>query len=343
VSAADALPTLDLLPAAPAPPRPLTERIVRSLPGAPAAWRALWGIVPLLQAAAAAPLMSAHGTNPFGWSLLLVAVPVNLVLSFCIVHALWATERMTHAAQALRPGLDRLTPGSADGDPFAGTTLAWPPFALTLLLTLVLAVDTAPSAAAPLVAAKAAFDLAIYLPIVTWAWTFLCLTTGLRRVGQEQLGIDAYAGDRSLGLSPVGRLASTAFGAFVANLVPILLLNVGYVVGLAVGLTFFVAGVAAFFVSLHGLHRQMRAVKRRQAERARELYAAAYAPLRLSPTLETLQRQAPLLGAAEALERRADTIQSWPFTNAILTRIVVIASSVFTAIVTRLVLKTVGL
>jgi hypothetical protein len=112
---------------------------------------------------------------------------------------------------------------------------------------------------------------------------------------------------------------------------------------MAIGLAFFLAGVAAFFGSLWGLHRQMRTVKAAQAARAQALYALAYEPLRATPTLETLQRQAPLLSAAEALERRAETIRTWPLTNALFARVVLIASSVATAIVTRLVMKSLGL
>ena len=60
-------------------------------------------------------------------------------------------------------------------------------------------------------------------------------------------------------------------------------------------------------------------------------------------TLEILEERSGLLSAAEALERRAEAIQTWPFSDALLTRIVVIGLSVVTAIVVRLVMKPLGL
>ena len=69
----------------------------------------------------------------------------------------------------------------------------------------------------------------------------------------------------------------------------------------------------------------------------------AYEPLRTAPALGTLERQAPLLAAAEALEKRAEGIQTWPFSDAILARAVVIATSVLVAVITRLAQRSLGL
>jgi hypothetical protein len=77
--------------------------------------------------------------------------------------------------------------------------------------------------------------------------------------------------------------------------------------------------------------------------RARQLYAEAYEPLRFSPSLAVLELQAPLLAAAEALEKRADGIQQWPFSDALLARAVVIATSVVAAVITRLAQRFLGL
>lgn len=321
---------------------PLTSRVLRSLPGSTGAWRLAWGLAPVAQAAVITPLATEAGLNPYGWALFAVAIPFNLVLTFCIVHALWASERLVAGARALRPALER-TADAPHRDPFAGIDAARPPVVATVVIVAALAFDALRRSTVPIVLVMATFEVVTYLPIITWVWTFVMLMVGLRRLGRERLGLDTYGGDRSLGLRPVGRLAATGFWAFVANLVPILALNVTYPLGLGLGLACFLAGVIAFFLSLHGLHRQMLAVKRAAVARAQTLYADAYAPLRLDATLETLQRQSPLLGAAEALERRAEGIQTWPFTNAILARILLIASSVFTAIVTRLTLNSVGL
>jgi hypothetical protein len=167
---------------------------------------------------------------------------------------------------------------------------------------------------------------------------------GLFRFGSRPLALEQYSGDRSLGLRPVGRLAFAGFGAFVANFAPLGLLSVGgrSWVDLVVVSAFLVLGTFAVFGSLLRVRSQMATAKRRQVARARALYAEAYEPLRSSPTLEVLQRQAPLLSAAEALEKRADAIQTWPFSNALLARAVVLASSVLAGVLGRLAQRALG-
>jgi hypothetical protein len=77
--------------------------------------------------------------------------------------------------------------------------------------------------------------------------------------------------------------------------------------------------------------------------KAHELYAKAYEPLRTTPSLELLGKQAPLLSAAEALEKRLEGIQTWPFSDAIFVRIVAIATSVVTSIIIKLILTPLGM
>jgi hypothetical protein len=88
------------------------------------------------------------------------------------------------------------------------------------------------------------------------------------------------------------------------------------------------AGVAGFFLSMFRLHRQMVAVKEREIATARELYGAAYEPVHEAPTLEVLERQQGLLGAAEALEKRAKAIQDWPVNEGRFARVATIVTSV---------------
>lgn len=56
-------------------------------------------------------------------------------------------------------------------------------------------------------------------------------------------------------------------------------------------------------------------VREREPDVARDPYAAAYAPARSARTLEVLEEQRGLLGAADALEQRAGTIDEWPITR----------------------------
>jgi hypothetical protein len=183
----------------------------------------------------------------------------------------------------------------------------------------------------------------IYLPITTLFWTYLMLMFGLNRLGTRHLALDAYGGDKSLGLLPVGKLAFTGFWVFTANLAPILLVSLSSFVSLAVGLLVFIAGAVAFFGSLWRVHQQMGRARQHQLLWAQTLYEQAYEPLMTTQSLEVLEQRSGLLGAAEALERRAQAIQTWPFSDALLTRIVVIGLSVVTAIIARLVMKPLGL
>jgi hypothetical protein len=141
----------------------------------------------------------------------------------------------------------------------------------------------------------------------------------------------------------VGRLAFTGFWMLLGSVGPLVLTNVSDLPGVVVGIGVLVAGVGLFFLSLRRLNRQMMAVKQRELEQARNLYRYAYEPVREEPTLEVLQRQAGLLGAAEAMEKRAERIQEWPFDEATFARVVTIASSVAAVIISSLILDPVGL
>jgi hypothetical protein len=141
----------------------------------------------------------------------------------------------------------------------------------------------------------------------------------------------------------VGRLAFTGFWTFVAMLAPVLFVSGPDRFGLSIGLLVLLAGVAVFFLSLRRLNRQMVAAKERELSWARDLFARAFEPVRAEETLEALQRQSGLLSAAEALEKRAERIQEWPFDEGMFARVVAISSTVAAAIVARLLLSPFGL
>ena len=103
------------------------------------------------------------------------------------------------------------------------------------------------------------------------------------------------------------------------------------------------AGLATFFFSMLHLHRQMVAVKANELAIARELYAQAYEPLREEPTLESLERQRSLLGAADALEKRAQAIHEWPIDEGTFARVITITTSVIAMTIARLILDPFGL
>jgi hypothetical protein len=88
--------------------------------------------------------------------------------------------------------------------------------------------------------------------------------------------------------------------------------------------------------------RQMVEVKEGELELARQLYAEAYEPVRTATTLETLGRQHTLLGAADALEKRARAIHDWPVAEGTWAWLIGIATSVVAIACARLILRPFG-
>lgn len=325
-------------------PGPLTQRVLERLPGPMWVWRTAWALLPVLQVVVLVPLYDRAGYNPYGRLMFLAGIVGNLTFAYAILHAMWGAAKVAREAGALGPRLASLgATVTEDAETFRHLNSGRAPLVMALVLTVLFGTDTAVLTDWRIALAKAPFDFLVYLPLSVWVWSYLMLMVGLHRLGKRSLRLEAYSGDRSLGLRPVGRLAATGFWIFVANITPILLTNIPYGFGLVVGVAFFAAGIAAFFASLYSLHRQMQGVRQQQLARVRDLYAQAYEPIRFQPDLVTLQAQAPLLSAAEALERRAEAIQTWPFSNLIFTRIVVLASGVLTSVIVKLVLRSIGL
>jgi hypothetical protein len=226
---------------------------------------------------------------------------------------------------------------------FDGIDRTMVPLLVTAAAAVVLPLDEVLGGEPAAAVIQAATWLIIGIPLGTAIWVYLTLQVGLNRLGRGQLTLQGYRGDRSLGLRPVGRLAFTGFWMLLGSVGPLVLTNVSDLPGVVVGIGVLVAGVGLFFLSLRRLNRQMMAVKQRELEQARNLYRHAYEPVREEPTLEVLQRQAGLLGAAEAMEKRAERIQEWPFDEATFARVVTIASSVAAVIISSLILDPVGL
>jgi hypothetical protein len=183
----------------------------------------------------------------------------------------------------------------------------------------------------------------IGIPLWTAVWVYLRLQRGFDRLGRGHLTLLGYRGDRSLGLRPVGRLAFTGFWMLIGSVGPMVLTNASDLPGVILGVAVLAVGVGLFFLSLRRLNRRMVAVKQRELTLARDLYMQAYETVRDQPTLEVLQGQVGLLNAAEALEKRAERIQEWPFDEATFARVVTIASSAGATIIARFLLDPIGL
>jgi hypothetical protein len=296
------------------------------LPGPRVVWILAWALVPWLNAAANALLES--GARSAVWDQSRTVVILNYAaLSLAMLITLWGIERLARrmAEIGLHPadGAATVVLAAATAVAFAGASL----------------VDVGWLAA--VLRGGTWFVLAI--PFWTFLLAYASLLFGLDRLGREQLSPDAARLDPALGLRPLGDLAFMGLWMLLATLVPVVLTGLPDVVGVVIGLLLLAGGLAAFFLSLFRLHRQMVAVKKNELAVARDLYAQAYEPLRAAPTLDALERQRQLLAAADALEKRALGIHEWPIAEGTVARVITITTSVMAITTARLILDPLGL
>ena len=321
-------------------PEPLTERILGGLPG-PRAFRIVaWAAVPWLNAGA--NLLLEDEARSAVWEQSDVFVVLNYaLLSLAVVIALVGAERIARRLHSLLttssvlagdPHTSFREMNSTTG-PLVASAAAGLAFGLTAL------VQDGPAAAF----LRGATWFVLGIALFTYLWTYGSLLLGLDRLGRRQLRDEAALIDPGLGLQPFGRLAFTGLWMLLVWLVPLVLTGLPDVVGVVIGLLVLTAALTTFFLSLYRLHRQMVAVKARELELARSLYAKAYAPVRTEATVEALDRQHHLLHAADGLERRAREIHDWPIDEGIVARVITIATSVAAITVARLILDPIGL
>jgi hypothetical protein len=320
--------------------RPLTERILVSLPGPRALWIAVWALVPWLNAGA--NLLLDTGERSAVWEQSRVVVILNYAaLSFAIVVTLVGAERLARRMETLEATASRVLSG-VPRQTFREINSVRGPLMAAAVTALAFAVSALVGDG--WIAALLRGTTWVLLAVAMWTflWTYASLQLGLNRLGGAHLRRDAALVDPSLGLRPLGAVAFMGLWLLLAWLVPILVTGLPDIVGLAIGLFVLVGGLGAFVVSLSGLHRQMVEVKESELELARQLYAEAYEPVRADRTLEALERQHTLLGAADALEKRARAIHEWPVAEGTWAWVVGIATSVVAIACARLILRPFG-
>jgi hypothetical protein len=321
--------------------RPLTEHVLVRLPGPRVLWISLWALVPWLNAAANL-VLDTGGTSAV-WEQSRTLVVLNYAaLSLAVVVTLWGSGRIARRLEALREKASRVFDGdlterfgemNSVAAPVLGSVSASVAFGVAAFLR-----DGWTSAIL-----RGATWFVIGIAIWTFLWTYGSLLLGLHRLGRERLHPDAARVDPSLGVQPLGEVAFTGLWILLAALVPVLLTGLPDVVGVAIGALVLGGGLAGFFLSLVHLHHQMAEVKASELATARQLYAEAYGPVRAAPTLETLEQQRQLLGAADALESRARAIHEWPIDEGTVARVITIATSVVAVTIARLILDPFGL
>jgi hypothetical protein len=321
--------------------RPVTERILTRLPGPRVLWIVAWALVPWLNAGA--NLLLETGARSAVWEQSRALVLLNYAaLSFAIAITLWGTERIARRLATLRATTANVLEAEAT-EPFREMNSVAGPLAASAATAIAFAVSTLVEDGWTSAILRAATWLVIGIALWTFLWTYASLQLGLDRLGRQRLLPDAVRVDPTLGLQPLGGVAFMGLWMLLAWLVPVLLTGLPDLVGVAIGVVVLTGALATFFLSLLRLHRQMVEVKASELATARELYAQAYEPVRRARTLEALERQHSLLGAADALEKRAHAIHEWPIDEGTLARVITIATSVIAITIGRLLLDPFGL
>jgi hypothetical protein len=305
------------------------------------AWVAVWALIPWLNAGA--NLLLDTGTRSAIWEQSRALVVANYAaLSIAIVIAVWGSGRIARRLETLPSTTANVLAGDVRAR-FRHVNDTAGPLAGAAATAIAFAVSAFADAGWVAAALRGVTWVLVGIAIWSFLWTYASLQLGLNALGREPLVRTAAHADPALGLRPLGGVAFTGLWLLFAALVPVLLTGLPDVVGVAIGLLVLSGGLAAFFLSLVGLHRQMVAAKEGELAVARDLYARAYEPVRTAPTLEALEQQKGLLGAADALEKRALAIHEWPIDEGTVARVITVATSVVAMAVARLILDPFGL
>jgi hypothetical protein len=311
------------------------------LPRRRAPWIVVWALIPWLNAGA--NLLLETEARSAVWEQSRVLVILNYAaLSLAVAITLWGAERIAQRLERLPAA----TSNVFDVDPtnrFRQMNSVVGPIMASVATAIAFGVTAFVEDGVASALLRGATWFVVGIALWSFLWTYASLCLGLDRLGRERIPSNAVGIDSSLGLRPLGGVAFMGLWMLVAWLVPLLLTGLPDVVGVIIGLVVLGAAVAAFFLSLLPLHRRIVEVKESELGVARELYAEAYEPVRVAPTLETLERQRGLLGAADSLEKRAHEIHEWPIDEGIVARVITISTSVMAITAARLILDPFGL
>jgi hypothetical protein len=310
------------------------------LPGTRVYWIAAWALIPW--ANAGGNLLLDAETRAV-WEQSGAIVVLNYAaLSLAVVVTLWGATRIARRSESLQEETADVLEAKVR-DPFRAMGSVVGPLVLAVATAIAFGVSAFVHDGWAAALLRGGTWLLLGIAFLTFLWTYACLQLGLDKLGDGHLRRDTALIDPSLGLRPLGSAAFMGLWMLLIWLVPVVLTGLPDVVGFVIGVVVLVAGLGAFFFSLWGLHRQMTAVKEGQVGIARELYAEAYEPVRIERTLDALERQRSLIGAAEALEKRALSIHDWPVDQGTWAWVIGIATSVFALTLGRIILKPLGI
>jgi hypothetical protein len=326
--------------------RPLTDRILDRLRGGRTAWAAAWialiAVRPFIYYGVDALLT--RSAAPLGQ--IRYAVSGSLILAYMAALSLWGVRKLADDAAAIEPTIDAVLPEGRAAAPkiIQGVCSTAGPLVLTAALTAFSAVRFTENISPPAILVTLPLTALVNLPLMTEFWVLVAVLTGFYRLGRFDLALDRHFANPSLGLSLIGVLGFSGFWIFFATVGPYLLANARRPIDLAVGVVFAVGPPALLFTSLYRLHVQMVAARTRYVTWARALYDAVMRPAFEAPEPSPVLRREPLLvSAAEAVVRRAEQTQEWPFTDRMMGIMLGILGGVLASLAGRVLLSGVGL
>jgi hypothetical protein len=324
-----------------AAPLPLTERILIALPGPRLLWVVVWSSVAFLRLGALLAILNLTGVS-LGDQASVGSALGQSVLAFVVLVTLVGTPILVGRVQELVPVLESIAPSQPAGSWFSRITSVLGPVALVAITVA----TSLPSTFADFGVTVAVVDIlllsAVLLPIMTFVWAYGSLLVGLDRLGRANLQLDDFPQDRALGLGPIGSVAMTGFWVLVLGATPLLIFAGSDLTTLGASVVTLAVMVGLFVLSMLRLHGQMRTAKAGYVAMTRRLVAEAYAPMRATTDLPTLQAGKPALDAAQSLAERADRLLEWPIDERMVAWITVVVTGVATGLVVRFILQAVG-
>lgn len=175
----------------------------------------------------------------------------------------------------------------------------------------------------------------------TFFWVLVYSLYAIYRIGQLELKLKHFSEDRSLGLSPLGRLALKLAGFYVLflafNIVPDALSAFLTLPVLSLYVVVIILAFPLFFLPLLPLRRRLRREKSELLGRLAPRFARLYREIEANPEGEIRREDANELLVLQGMRRDIEEIHTWPFDTAVVVRLSVIVFSVTAIILSRII------
>ena len=323
-------------------PLPLSERILRALPGPANAKVVAWALLGPIRPLIGAGILVVMGDRALASDVIDRNLAIQWVFGYITILALLGTR-------ALRRDLERVLaaiPSHAERAAAAAKAapIGWwaPPLVISVVSVTIGLFGRSVSYPVPVVISDTLIIFLILIPIATWLGTYAVALWRLDSIGRAIIDESPFPGDRTLGTRQLGALAFRGFVVFSAAALPFLLILAISLLDVAQGLGIFFTGLAVFVIALWRVRRLLVAAKARHVARALQLYNAAVKPLRDDPKVDTLSQRSDVIAAASDLLSRANSLAEWPVDEALPTRLLAIVLGVVTTVISAFVLRTIG-